>query len=505
MSVSGSHPDRRSGVRVRRTAFLVAALLGVGFVVAGIVVRRRSHPGSAPAAPVAPSPTAPPAVAPARQASEIRAALRRASAFVSCGLRGDRAVFVGAERAVAAFACDDAPQFRLADGRELLGKRVGGSPLGLSIFDVLGAAASPIPLGEAFALGEGADLLAAVEGRGEELGSVRSEGMGSARGLPVLRLGAAGRQIAGPVIDGAGRLVAIVPREPVDPSEPGLAIPAEAISAATPGARPTEAWLEAVRRAEAEDEASAKRFRSLYRTPELLAAWADGPKRIGVAVARRSGERPGPERVRGAVAPAPPGGPCVAEGAVVAWTRAGTAEPWLPRELAARFRWAAGRGVADDLWIGRGSLEIRCEPERVPDGARLSLAGAFDGRGSVPVPLAELRGAQPPVGQPPAPGADAGRDGDPGDADAREAEAAEASWRAAFRDVHARIRDAEDRRRGYGRAADEAESHSQYARAEQLRRAARTAAVEAREAEDELHELERRASLAAVPREWRRP
>lgn len=88
---------------------------------------------------------------------------------------------------------------------------------------------------------------------------------------------------------------------------------------------------------------------------------------------------------------------------------------------------------------------------------------------------------------------------------AREEAAAEADWRRAFREAHARLDGAEERRRSLLAEADRAGGNMQYADEQRLRDLAKGLAAEVREAEDELHELERRASLVGVPRAWRGP
>ena len=516
MPPGSPRPSSGSGRAVwARAVVVVVAVLAV--VAVGAAMRRRTpREGAPPDSTGAAGDHGAKDARPARASSDPRSAVRQASAVVSCGPRTGRAVFLGPERAVASVACDprDAAQFRLADGRELLGKPTGKAPTGLSSFVVLGASATPLALGEAATLGEGAALLALVAGEdADTLVPVRSEGLSSAWGEPALLLAAAGAPFAGPVVDGGGRLVALVPQEPLDPGRPGLAVPAEALSADRPPAGPGDAWRTAVERAAAADRREADEFGAHYRSPALVAAWAEGD-RLGVGVALRRARRPAAVRVQVNVEPAPQGSPCVANGVVASWApAAGGRAPWMPAAAASRLRWAADRGVAGDLWIGRGALEWRCAIGLVPVGARLAIAG--DGpQEAVAFPKAEFEAASNAAGagagaeSAPAPAAGVRQVDEAEEAQARaarEAETVEASWRVAFRETHERIRDAEERRRALVREADDAEGHLQYAQAERLRQRAAAVAAELREAEDALHELERQASLAGVPRAWRGP
>jgi hypothetical protein len=87
---------------------------------------------------------------------------------------------------------------------------------------------------------------------------------------------------------------------------------------------------------------------------------------------------------------------------------------------------------------------------------------------------------------------------------AEEAAAFEAGWRQAFQEANARIALAEQRRAAIEAERDQARGNFQYVLEEQLSADLEVAKLEQRRAEEALHELDRRASLAAVPRAWRR-
>jgi hypothetical protein len=124
----------------------------------------------------------------------------------------------------------------------------------------------------------------------------------------------------------------------------------------------------------------------------------------------------------------------------------------------------------------------------------------------VPFPFAQ---AVPPPPDPPGPAASpAGApSSDAALAAAQEAEEAaafEMGWRQAFREANQRIAQARLHRQDLTAQRDEARSNFQIALEQQLDGDIEAAKLEERRAQEALDELDRRASLGSVPREWRR-
>ena len=88
---------------------------------------------------------------------------------------------------------------------------------------------------------------------------------------------------------------------------------------------------------------------------------------------------------------------------------------------------------------------------------------------------------------------------------AAEEEAAwEVGWRQAFREANDRIAQARQRRLDIQAQREQARGNFQYVLEQQLDGDLEVARLEERRAAEALDELDRRASLAAVPRAWRR-
>jgi multidrug efflux pump subunit AcrA (membrane-fusion protein) len=157
------------------------------------------------------------------------------------------------------------------------------------------------------------------------------------------------------------------------------------------------------------------------------------------------------------------------------------------------------------LWLGTGLSRIDCDPAGVADGATLSIPGS-DPPAPVPFPRSALALAP-------------GRAGEAGDeavvavnpqealarAAAAEEEAAwEMGWRQAFREANDRVAQARQRRLDIQAQREEARDNYQIVLEQQLDAELEIARLEEKRAEEALGELDRRASLAAVPRLWRR-
>ena len=87
---------------------------------------------------------------------------------------------------------------------------------------------------------------------------------------------------------------------------------------------------------------------------------------------------------------------------------------------------------------------------------------------------------------------------------AEEEVAWEVGWRQAFREANDRVAQAKQARMDIQAQREEARGNFQYVLEQQLDGDLEVARLEERRAAEALQDLDRRASLAAVPRAWRR-
>jgi hypothetical protein len=466
--------------------------------------RRTARPAP-PAAEPAPAPPA----SPPPQAAEVpdpRPRFLAARATLACGDATGEAIFVAPDRALGSVECREGEgQLRLSDGRELLARAAPGAPPGTSILDLPGAAAPHVPPGSATALADGAPLLVALEGAGPEVvGEATARGFAPVGGRSLLRAEDAAGPLAGPVLDAAGRLVGIAPSTSPDPTRPWLAVPVEAFAGLL-GRETPAAWREAEERAADEERrAQGELWNQIRRSPVLLAA-APGPDGLALVVARASAGRPPAETVRLALDPAPRD--CLLAGRIVEWRtgpRAFDGQP-VAAEVLARLKRLAPPAGGGSVWMGLGRAVIDCDLSAVSDGATLAIPGS-DPATPVPFPRAGLVDAR----------ARAGRQAETAEpvetqeaaqvraAAAEEEAAREVGWRQAFREANARIARSKQRLRDLRAERDQARGNFQYVLEEQLNGDIEVARLEEKMALEALDDLDRRASLDAVPRAWRR-
>lgn len=490
---------RRS--RVGITA--AAAVLALAAAVSWQASRRTRPPPGPPDAPtpvVEPSPAAAPAEPP-----DPRPRTLAARATFTCEGATGEAVFVAPDRALASIPCREGQgQVRLSDGRDLLAGVLPGAPPGTSVLHLPGASAPFVPPGSASGLPDGAALFVALDGAGPEaVGEAKARGLVPVDGLPLLRAEEASAPLAGPVVDASGRLVGVVPSMPPDPLRPWLAVPIEAF-ASTLGREVPAGWTAIAEQAADQDrQAQGEIWNRLHRSEVLL--WAiPGPGGLDLVVARAARGRPPVEMVRLEIDPP---ARCDPAGRIVAWRTGPGAFDGVPAppEILARLARLAPPPGGDAVWVGRGVARLDCDLGRVADGATLSIPGS-DPLAPVPFPRSELLAAA---------AAAAGNAGDgaaiepPEDEQARaaaaEEEAAwEVGWRQAFREANDRIAQAKQHRLDIQAQREEARGNFQYALEQQLDGDLEIARLEEKRAEEALSELDRRASLAAVPRAWRR-
>lgn len=468
--------------------------------------RRGRTPPAAPVLPAAPPPDAVPPVAPPADATDAKARLAAARASLSCGGATGEAVFVAAERALGSLACPEGQgQLRLADGRELLGRCLPGAPPGTSVLVLPGAGASFAPIGAATALADGAPLLVGLDGAGPStVAEASARGVTSLDGTAYLRVDDAAGALAGAVADATGVVVAVAPSVPPDPARPVLAVPVEAFAAAL-GREVVPAWSELQAQAADEDRrVLGELWNRLRRSPLLLSATVV-PGGVGVVVARASSGRPPAETIRLEVDP--PARDCEVVARIVDWRTGPHALDGIPTSAAMQGRMARivpppGGGA---IWIGIGKARADCDPSRVADGSTLSVPGS-DPTVPVPFPRDDLvaAGAGREEAEATEVATDAQADADRAVAEAEEAAAWEAGWRGAFRDAHARVAQAKERRLDVEAQREQARGNFQYVLEEQLGTDVEIARMEEKRAEEALDELDKRASRAAVPRAWRR-
>ena len=468
---------------------------------------RRARAPAAPAEAQLPSPTAEALdPAPLPEPSDPRPAFLAARATFTCGSARGEAIFVTPERALASIPCREGQgQVRLSDGRDLLARALAGAPTGTSVLDLPGASAPFVPSGEATALADGAPLLVGLEGAGPEtVGEAVAMGLVPLDGLPLLRGEEAAGPLAGPIVDSAGKLVGVAPSTPPDPARPWLAVPVEAFAGLL-GRDAPAAWTAAAEQAADEDRrAQGDLWNRLHRSAVLLSA-TPGPNGLALVVGRASAGRPPAETVRLAVDP--PTRDCDPTGRIVDWRtgpRAFDGVP-LPREVAARLGRLVPPAGGGSVWMGTGLARLECDPAGVADGATISIPGS-DPPAPVPFPRTGLVVSAGASGDTPRavpvvvdPAADLDRA-----AAAEEAVAWEVGWRQAFRDANGRIAQARQRRLEIQAQRDEARGNFQYVLEQQIEGDLEIARLEEMRAAEALNDLDRRASLAAVPRAWRR-
>jgi hypothetical protein len=470
---------------------------------------RRTGSSVQPPAGPAPVETGAPAATPAEPEpppTDPRPRFLAARATLVCGDATGEAVFIAPDRALGSVPCREGEgQVHLSDGRELLARAISGAPPGTSILDLPGAAAPFVPPGEATALPDGGPLLVALEGGGlQVVGEATARGLVALAGHPLLRAEDAAGPLAGPVIDPRGHLVGIAPSTPPDADRPWLAVPVEAFAAPL-GREVPPAWRGAEEQAADEDRrALGELWNQLQRSIVLLAA-VPGPNGLEVVVARAAAGRPPAEPIRLAIDPL--ARDCTLAGRVVDWRTGprvydGAGVP--PRVLARLNRLTAPAG-GGALWMGRGFVGVDCDLSVVANDATLAIPGSDP---VVPVPfprgaLAEAiaRSASQAAAAERVENQEAAQDR----AAAAEQEAArEIGWRNAFGEAHGRIAQARQRRQQIQAERDAARGNFQYVLEEQLNGDLEVVKLEEKRALEALDDLDRRASLDAVPRAWRR-
>jgi hypothetical protein len=273
----------------------------------------------------------------------------------------------------------------------------------------------------------------------------------------------------------------------------GLALPIEYARphVGAPPLRPeAEArWKAIVARVEEEDRAEVARFAKRMAQPAILAADAGGRGTVALLVGRRFAGMPFDLSVDVEVRA---GDRVVCEGT-------GRIGDWqsLEKSLARRLkrtsvpqaRWALNNGVARDVFVGVGVIELRrCRADDVPEKAFIAIRGGEQIDLPVPFPREAFSAA-----------AEHAVEEERLEEDQRRGDraATESKWRKAFRDARERIAALEKKRRELTERVT-AMPFDDRAREELAK-----AGEELPRARRQYEDLEREASHAAVPREWR--
>jgi hypothetical protein len=289
-------------------------------------------------------------------------------------------------------------------------------------------------------------------------------------------------------------VIGIVTLRAGDGTGVGFALPIEyareALGAPEENPVARERWAAAVARVAEEDETEAGRFAARLERPFLLAALPAGAALDLVVMQRWPG---GPRSVTLEVE--------VRDGAKVLCAGKGLVRQWEAVEARLRelqdlgraertVRWMLRRGLAKDVHAGGAEVEVAACPAPAPAGAVVTLRGGGTDE-TAPFPSQELAEGRR---------AAAARAELAARIDAAGRAEAEAAWRAAFREVRSRVAELEERRRTYREALDR---QNDALLAAEARRELPALERELERAREDLADLERKASNAAVPRGWR--
>ena len=346
----------------------------------------------------------------AQAARELRAVQRGATpstAMVRCPRWVGAGFFVAPELLVtnAHVLCDGraALDVELTDGRRLRGRPLRiERALDLATVEVPGAAALPLPLGDATSLAPGSPALAIGSPFGAaftgEPGLVTAVGR-AYFGLAYIELDAdvAPGSSGGPLLDAAGRVVGVVSAVVPGASGVGLALPVnyayagDAPLVEAPPEVDAQAWALVLSRAADEDRAEVRELAGALYEPGLVAAAPAADGSVDAVLLQRFAAAPRPSSRAFALARGDRT-LCRLEGRVDRWTRLGSLGGRAPDvgDLASRpdalWKWLDRTGLARDLWVGVARLDLApCPPPE--DGDELTLSHGEPTMDRVPVQL----------------------------------------------------------------------------------------------------------------------
>jgi len=465
------------------------------------------------AEPAAPAPTASGAVPPAEATLPTADILKRATpatAHLSCEGKSGAGFFIEEERLLtnAHVVCGPSAglQVQIGDGRTLLGRvEAQDEWLDWAVVRVPGAGVAPLPLGDVTALTPADPVLIIGAPRGlagtVHQGKVSFVGR-ALYGVAYLQLNADVNpgNSGGPVLDARGRAVAIVSIKIMGADGIGMALPVEyarpaLAGASQPGAAARERFDELRRKAEAEDAAEVARVRTELAHPVLIDAASSGPRSVVLVAMQRWSGRPGSAALSAEVRH---------EGQVLCRISA-TASSWIDlqkqvKEMAdpkveRQAAWLLRQGLLADVHAAAAEAELSGCPEPIPSGARIGLQGSES----------EANWFRMPAATPSTPREQTlwrAREASAASRQRARSERAldEAQWREAFREAKAKASELAARR---DRMRRELVAPTDARATAEARRQLPEVESQARQAAEALEELERQASFAGVPREWR--
>lgn len=384
-----------------------------------------------------------------------------------------------------AHALCEAPKVRLHDGRTLLGVvKTVQRELDLAELEVAGGEGEPLPLGDSRTVHETDDV------------TVPGSGLGTVRSVTASRLGVPHYEVAfervpaegAPLVDAQGHAIAVVAGD-------SLALPVEALEA-------SRAWLELERRAKPAIAAEARKVKKALERPGLAAALLGTDGRLrAIVLSRTAGAAPLTFRLKDCARTVMPA--------------------WEPFRVAAWFE-PRGRTLFAyldkhdlDIGLSMSTVEVPSSgcpaTELVLDGADPLFATAPITKTAQPMTVTSAAPAVPtvvpvPVGAQPA--------------EASAPVADERVWRDRFRALRSEqekleteLRDKQRfieqcdrgvRRTSFRSGAMMVLSPEDRDRYDQYKRDLDNADADRAAFQRKLDDLEREASNASVPREWRR-
>jgi hypothetical protein len=458
---------------------------------------------SSPRPPARPAATGPPAPLPV---AEVLKRATPAAAQVTCQGKSGTGFFVDRDRLLtnAHVVCGEkvGVQITTGDGRSLLGRVIASDDwLDWAVVRVPGAGiAQPLLLGDPTTLAAADPVL--IIGAPKGLAGTVHEGKVSyvgrnLQGVAYLQVNADVNpgNSGGPLLDGQGRVVGIVSLKITGAEGLGMALPVEYARPALDGLPPLDEgaaarFTELRRRVEAEDAVEVARMRDDLARPVLLDVLATGPWSLALVVMQRWPGRPGTAEVAvevhhdGQVL-------CQPSAKVTEWVdwqqrMRELSDPKVERRLA----WLLRHGLLTDVHAGVGEAALDGCPTTIPPGARLKLVGTEGDTAWTRFPVLPTGGMR--------------RDWRRSPGQFREAsqrhQLHEGEWRSAFAQAKAQVREHAYWCDQMKRELSSPRDTRAYAEA-QRRLPEEERALKAAQAE--LDDLERRASFAGVPREWR--
>ncbi|QRK04849.1 trypsin-like peptidase domain-containing protein [Archangium violaceum] len=392
----------------------------------------------------------------------------------------------------------------LSDGRRVLGQTLErDEDLDLATVRVSGARAEPLPLGDATELSPGDRLVFIGSPKG--LSFTVHEGKVSHLGREYLGVGYVQFDASvnpgnsgGPLINGRGEVVGVVSLKVTNAEGIGLALPiqyAEKMVSVPATPESEQRWAALQEKVAQEEERGLRQFRLEPYTPALLGLEESTSVGLVVFLAERFPQAP--SRMNHRFELQSDAGTCAME---VSFER------WKPLMDAAkdedntrRLRWLASKGLTEHLYVGAARLPVESCPRTGTGQGWLTVV-----KGSPEVSRTKLKLEQVEKAREVWKAREAERrffsgrglrslNNEPAGGSAYDRQA-EQSWRSAFQGAQNDILRLEAERRRY--AQEDAVGHNVRSTLDDIDR-------RLKRARERLADLERKASNAGVPREWR--